>query len=310
MKNLLITGATGFIGNNLASHLLVNNNYNIFTVSRSTALQNPNSFFIEDISSDTDWTHPLKNIDVVVHCAAASSSNFLSNDLIYQINVSGTINLVQQCIDASVKRFIFISTIKVLGNSTCNKNPFFFDDKHIPVDFYAQSKSNAETLLKNLCDSSGIEFVIIRPPLVYGPGVKGNFASLLALTQKRLFLPFGSTVNKRSMVSVQNLVDLIVKCIDHPNAANQTFLVSDDEDISTSDLLRLLGIAANKPARLVKFPVSLLRFIANFLGKGSAIDRLTGSLQVDITHTKSTLNWSPPLTLKEGLKSCFQSKDD
>lgn len=309
MKNILVTGSTGFIGGHLLNHLHKLNVYNTFNVSRKSNYIFPNTVLIDHISGYTDWSHILNNIDVVVHCAAAAGTRSLSNSQVYETNFNGTINLVKQCIQASVKRFVFISTIKVNGESTNNRKPFLFDDDFFPFDVYGQSKADAESILQKICNDAAIEFVIIRPPLVYGPGVKGNFASLLSLTLKRLPLPLGNIKNKRSMVSVQNLVDLITSCIDHPKAANQIFLVSDDEDVSTSDLLRRLGNAANKPTRLINFPVGLIRFIAKLAGKESAVDRLTGSLQVDITHTKETLNWSPPLTLNEGLRSCFQSKD-
>lgn len=314
MTNVMLTGATGFLGQHICSNVYLEQQIFLTTVYRSEMPPNSdNSFMVSSLDADTNWEEALKAQDVVIH--AAARAHIMKDESLdplseyCKVNVDGTLNLAKQAAKSGVKRFIYISSIKVNGESTQPGKLFHAYDTPTPEDPYGESKAEAEAGLLKIGAESGMEIVIIRPPLVYGKGVKGNFASLLKLTLKRLPLPLGGIRNKRSLVSVQNLVDLIIRCIDHPNAANQIFLVSDGDDVSTPDLIWRLGIAANKPSRIIYFPVSLMRFVAKFIGKESAVDRLTGSLQVDITHTKETLNWTPPLTLDEGLKSCFESKD-
>lgn len=219
------------------------------------------------------------------------------------VNVRGTLNLARQAVDAGVKRFIFISSIKVNGESTQLGKPFRFDDQRSPEDFYGQSKSEAEEQLLQLAKETSLEVVIIRPTLVYGPGVKANFASLLNLVSKGLPLPFRCIKdNKRSLVSVDNLVDLIVTCIDHPKAINQVFLVSDDNDVSTNEMVQQMAKALDKSQWQLPIPTACYRLVGKVLGKEDVINRLLGSLQVDITHTKDTLGWKPPQTLEDGFK--------
>ena len=303
---ILLTGHTGFIGQALSKSL---HTKDLRLVGRR-ALPNQEVFFYKkDLSIYEDFKDSLDGVNVVIHAAArAHIMKDESLDPLYEyrkVNVDGTINLAKQAAKYGVKRFIYISSIKVNGESTQPGTPFCFDDAYSPEDPYGVSKAEAEVGLLKIGAETGMEIVIIRPPLVYGKGVKGNFDSLLRLTPKRLPLPLGCVNNQRSMVFVQNLVDLIVTCIDHPRAANKVFLVSDDEDISTSDLLRRLGSAAQCPARLINIPVSVLRFFAKLVGKKAVIDRLTGSLQVDISHTKQVLDWKPPYTVDQGLESCF-----
>ena len=306
---IFLTGASGFVGNYLLKRLKGND--------VSLILRNNNvagyKARIANLNQSVDLSDDLDGMDVVIHCAARAhimnDSSLSPLDEYRKVNVDATMNLARQAASAGVKRFIYLSSIKVNGERTYPNEPFRSSDQPQPEDPYGVSKLEAELGLKEIALDTGMELVIIRPPLVYGPGVKGNFASLLKLTMKRLPLPLGRISNKRSMVSVQNLVDLIVTCIDHPNAANQTFLVSDDEDLSTSDLFRRLGSAARLPARLINIPVGVLRFFARLVGKEIAIDRLTGSLQVDISHTKQVLDWKPPYTVDEGLASCFVKSD-
>lgn len=255
---------------------------------------------------------PLKNTTVVVHCAARAhvmdDKEAEPLTLYREVNTAGTVNLAKQAIDSGVKRFIFISSIKVNGEGTLVGCPFKTEDNHAPEDDYGLSKSEAEKQLVALAKDSSMEVVIIRPTIVYGPGVKANFASLMRLVSKGIPLPFGSiTQNKRSLVSINNLVDLIVTCIDHPKAANQVFLVSDDHDVSTAEMVRELAIALDKPTWQLPVPIWCYKLFGKLFGKSDIVDRLTGTLQVDISHTKETLGWKPPQTLQEGFKQTAQA---
>jgi len=223
------------------------------------------------------------------------------------VNLDGTLRLATQAARAGARRFVFISSVKVNGEATELGIPFFADDEPAPVDPYGISKLEAENALKRLSQESGMEVVLVRPVLVYGPGVKANFNSMMAWLSKGVPLPLGGIRNQRSLVNLDNLVDLIITCIDHPAAANQTFLVSDGEDLSTAELLRLMGQALNKPAHLLPVPAWLLQAGAAVLGKGDLAQRLCGSLQVDISKTRQLLGWEPPMTVHEGLHSTAQS---
>ncbi len=221
-----------------------------------------------------------------------------------RVNVSGTLKLAQQAAHAGVRRFIFISSIGVNGN--VSKRPFSADGHPHPAEAYAQSKWQAEQALWGIQKQTGMEVVIIRPPLVYGPDAPGNFGSLVRWVEKGVPLPLGAIHNKRSLVGIDNLVDLIIRCIDHPAAANQIFLAGDGEDLSTTELLRGVGKAMGKPARLIPVPAGLLQFGATLLGKKAMAQRLLGSLQVDISKTCELLDWKPPYTVEEGLRRCFE----
>jgi nucleoside-diphosphate-sugar epimerase len=259
------------------------------------------------VDGATDWTPALHGCTTVMHLAARvhvmaerASNPFLE---FRRVNVDGTLNLGRQAAAAGVRRFVFVSSVKVNGESTSANHPYTAADAPAPQDPYGISKMEAEQGLRQIAAGTGMEVVIIRPPLVYGPGVKANFASLIRAVQRGIPLPLGSvTHNRRSFVALDNLVDLLITCIDHPAAANQTFLVSDGEDLSTADLLRRLGHAMDKPARLFPVPPSLLQLGATLLGKGDMAQRLLGNLQVDISHTRNTLNWNPPVSVDEGLR--------
>lgn len=268
--------------------------------------------FFNIINGHECYKEAFHNVKVVIHCAARAhimdddSDNPL--DDFREVNTAGTINLARQAVDAGVKRFVFISSIKVNGEYTLSGIPFTPTDTRSPEDFYGQSKSEAEEQLLELSKNTGLEVVIIRPTLVYGPGVKANFASLLNLVSKGLPLPFGCiTNNKRSLVSVKNLVDLIIICIDHPKAANQVFLVSDDHDVSTASMVKHMSKALGKSSRLLPVPLWCYRLVGKITGKTDVVDRLSGSLQVDITHTKETLGWVPPQRLEEGFKDTAEA---
>jgi UDP-glucose 4-epimerase len=304
---VLITGYNGFVGGELVT-FLTNDGYDIFGLGRSQPRAELNSFYEHDLSFvHSDFSNALVDVGVLIHCAArVHLMNDDSNgplESYRKVNTHGTLNLAKQAAQSGVKRFIFISSIKVNGESTSLDEPFTADDVHNPQDPYGMSKSEAETQLLALGQETGMEIVIIRPPLVYGPGVKANFASLLNLASKGLPLPFACfNQNSRSMVSVDNLVDLIITCIDHPKAANQVFLVSDDYDLSTADLIVKLSISCGKSGFMLPIPIIFFQSIAKVIGKQDFIERLSGSLRVDISKTKQLLNWTPPQSVDEGFK--------
>lgn len=260
---------------------------------------------VPDLTEQVNWEQVVAGQDVIIHSAArVHVMNDLSANPLAEfrtVNVDGTLNLARQAAAAGVKRFIFISSIKVNGEGTLRGNPYTAFDTPAPEDPYGISKMEAEQGLRLIADETGMEVVIIRPVLVYGPGVKANFLSMMRWVHKGIPLPLGAINNSRSLVSLDNLADLIVTCIDHPAAANQTFLVSDGEDLSTTELLRRVGAALGKPARLLPVPPKLLDFGASLFGKKAVAQRLLGSLQVDISHTCSTLGWKPPVTVDEAL---------
>lgn len=310
-NNVLITGATGFLGSQVVNSLSSSG-----SVQASVALRTQAktfgcwSFVVGELGHDTDWHAALTGQNVVVHCAARAHimKDEVSDPLAEyrRVNVDGALNLAWQAAQAGVRRFVFISSIKVNGEATSKGTAFSVSDSPAPEDPYGVSKLEAEQGLRKVAEETGMEVVIIRPPLVYGPGVKANFAALMRLARKNLPLPLGAIHNQRSMVGIDNLVDLIVTCIDHPAAANETFLVSDGRDLSTTELLRLMTQAAGKSPRLISVPMKLITLGATLLGKKAIADRLCGSLRVDITHTKETLGWQPPVSVEEGIKRCFE----
>jgi len=303
MSNILITGYSGFVGGILVEHL--KSSYQLRLLGRTPSPIAKVYFHnIDQYSIDHD---ALENVDIVIHCAARVHvmDDFTSDPLseYRAINTAGTLNLARQAAQAGVKRFIFLSSIKVNGESTSNRLPFTAFDKRLPEDAYGVSKSEAEVQLLELGNQTGMEIVVIRPPLVYGESVKANFASLMNLVGKGLPLPFRAIeYNQRSLVSVYNLVDLIKVCIDHPGAANQVFLVSDDHDMSTSQIVALMAKVQFKPNLLLPVPVWCFKLAGKILKKEAFVDRLVGSLQLDIEHTKNTLNWTPPYTVEYGFK--------
>jgi nucleoside-diphosphate-sugar epimerase len=312
---ILVTGATGFVGGQLIRRLADQPSIAVRGAVRATpAGDHPGLIAVGEINGDTDWSEALQGQRVVVHTAArAHIMDDTAADPLTEfrsVNVAGTLNLARQAAAAGVERFVFISSIKVSGEQTILDACFMADDAPVPEDPYGISKWEAEQCLQKLARETCMEVVIIRPPLVYGPGVKGNFASMIKLVGRGLPLPLGAVHNKRSLVALDNLVDLIITCIDHPGAANETFLVSDGEDLSTTQLLQGVAEAMGKPSRLIPVPVNLLQFGATLLGKKAVAQRLLGSLQVDINHTQKCLNWTPPLTVKQGLQRCFPNQQD
>lgn len=305
--SVLITGANGFVGKFLCNEL-IGNGFVVKAISRGHDKKHQ----VMCIDASTEWQGFLIGVEVVIHLAAKLYPNKgVNQDSLssyIETNTDGTLTLARQAAAAGVRRFIFISSIKVNGEQTQLGNIFTADDIPAPEDAYGVSKWEAEQGLLTLAKDTGMEVVIIRPPLVYGPGVKGNFASMIKLVKTGLPLPLGAIENRRSLVSIANLTSLIIKCVEHPAAANQVFLVSDGEDVSTSALLRRLAKAAGLPARLIPLPAALLSFAFRVLGKKMMGQRILGSLQVDISKTQTLLDWHPPLTLDQGLHLCFSSK--
>lgn len=305
---VLVTGANGFVGSALC-RLLTHQGLAVRAVCRNGQAKSV-SFSCEsvgDINDRTEWRDLLLGVSQVVHLAArVHIMQDCSRDPLadfWQVNVDGTARLARIAAACGVRRFVFISSVKVNGESTVLGQPFTADDDPSPSEPYGVSKYEAEKLLRTIAAETGMEIVIIRPPLVYGPGVKANFESMLRWLRLRVPLPLAAvTTNRRSFVALDNLIDLIATCIWHPGAANQTFLVSDGEDLSTEALLRRMGEALGTPARLFYAPISALRLGAALTGKQKVYQRICGSLQVDIEKAKVLLGWSPIVSVDEGLR--------
>ncbi|MBM9513716.1 UDP-glucose 4-epimerase family protein [Desulfogranum marinum] len=317
MKQILVTGATGFIGRGLCEKLHNSHCKVRAAVRTEKSTKLPGSLdqsIVGDIGPSTNWEKALLHVDCIVHLAACIdvvpgvSGDPLSR--FRSVNVDGTIHLARQAVRANVKRFIYISSIKVNGEISQTGVPFTPDDEPAPSTPYAVSKFEAERALLQFSAESGLEIVIIRSPLVYGPGVQGNFLRLMHWMAKGMPLPLGAIRNRRSLVALDNLLDLIVTCTDHPAAADQTFLVSDGEDLSTTELLQQVSLALGRNDRLIPMPAKVLAMFAAMFGRQSTVQRLCGSLQVDITKTKSILDWSPPNTVGESLRLTAQDYFD
>lgn len=302
----LITGAAGFVGGPLVEKLHRERIWELAVTTRSAAASVPADVrhFPIEITSETDWTAALDGVDVIVHLAArVHIMNDRAADPLTefrQINTAATLNLAEQAARAGVNRLVFISSIKVNGEE--NDRPFRHDDTPMPVDPYGISKLECEIGLHEISARTGIEIVVIRPPLVYGPGARGNFALLVGLVRKKIPLPFASLKNRRTLVALPNLVDLIVTGMTHPDAAGQTFLAGDGEDLSTPGLIEGIAAGLGVKPMLLPFPPALLQMGARVTGKNAVYQRLCGSLQVDISHARDVLGWSPVVTPREGLK--------
>lgn len=309
---VLLTGASGFVGKAVLK-TAQQRSLKIRPVFRSmdSAQGHPEAVLVTGLDGSADWSQALKGVDVVIH--AAARAHIMREEALdplaeyRRVNVEGTLNLARQAAAAGVRRFVFISSIKVNGEATVQGRPFTADDTPAPEDAYGLSKAEAEEQLKQVAQETGMAVTMIRPPLIYGLGVKGNFASLISWVRRGLPLPLrGVTHNRRSLVGLDNLVDLILVCAHHPKAANQIFLISDGKDLSTTELLRKIGKVLGRPARLLWVPAGLISFMAGLVGKKLISERLLGSLQVDIHKTCELLNWRPSVSVDEGLRRAVE----
>ena len=314
MSKLLITGGEGFIGKSLCKKLKVKNYILSITSrkSRSRNLDGITIFNVGEIDDKTKWTKALDKVDFVIHCAARThmmkKSDRNSLSFYRNVNVHGTINLAKQAAVNGVKRLIFLSSVKVNGERTSKFSSFNNHNIPNPEDAYGISKWEAEQALWKISKETGLEVVIIRAPLVYGKGVKGNLANLMRLINSGIPLPLNSIKNQRSLIGIDNLVDILIRCIGHQDSAGKTFLVSDGVDLSTPDLIRRIAHAMKVSVRLFSFPLVLLKFMGFILRKKNEIDRLLGSLRVDSNYTKKILNWKPPVSVDEGIRRMVSDK--
>ena len=315
---ILVTGANGFIGTQL-SGTLANSGHQVRNTARSIAPNNPitSEMITCDLESADNLDHLTTGCDAIVHLAGRahvmSDDPATSESLYISANVDVTRRLAQSAARTGVKRMILMSSVKVNGESTTIDSPFTSQDTPNPQDPYGRSKTQAEQTLWDVASTSGLEGVVIRPPLVYGPGVRANFASLIGIVDRGIPLPLGSIQNKRSFVSVDNLIDCIETTLQTPNAGGQTFLVSDGQDLSTPELIRAIASSLHKSPMLIPIPTALLKLAATTAGKRNAYDRLCGSLTVDIALTKQKLSWTPPFTVQDSLQrtvdAFIQSKE-
>jgi nucleoside-diphosphate-sugar epimerase len=304
----LVTGANGFVGRQVCAELL-RQGHSVRAAVRSanSTIENIEVVPVGTIDDKTDWINALRGVDVVIHLAARVHvmKDTVSDPLaeFLKVNLYGTSNLAQQAARAGVKRLVYVSSVKVNGEQTIETQRFAESDGSNPQDPYAVSKWQAERVLRRIALETGLEIVIVRPPLVYGPGVKGNFISLLAAIDKGIPLPLAGAKNARSLVYVGNLADALIACATHPAAAGQTFLVSDGEDVSTSVLVEKIALALGRNSRSFYFPPVLLRAAAALLGRTAQLDRLFGSLRVSDNKLRGELGWQPPYTLEQGLRA-------
>lgn len=300
---ILVTGANGFIGRSLCP-ALDKSGYTVIRAVRNPA--SPLEVGIGDLCSRTDWGSILTSkIDTVIHLAGevpeSASTPAQTTDDYFRTNSFGTANLAQECARYGVRRFIFLSTIKVLGEG--KRAPYQFNDPPTPLDAYAASKWEAEKSIQLIAQTSRLETVVVRPPLVYGPGVKGNFLRLMQAVDRRSPLPVGAINNRRSLVYLGNLIDLIQRCVHQSEAAGKTFLVSDGDDVSTPELVRRIAAALGRFPILLPVPPSMLRALGFVLRNKERTDRLLDSLAVDITPLQRGIAWTPPHMMQEGLEA-------
>jgi len=303
---VLVTGASGFVGNATCSRLVVQGMDVIGSVRHPPTRPLPGVDYriVGDLSANTDWCDALTGVDAIIHCAARvhvmRESAADSLVAFRATNVAGTEQLARQAAAAGVRRFVFLSSVKVNGEG--GSLAYRETDPPAPQDAYGISKYEAECGLREIAAETGMEVVMVRSPLIYGPGVKANFQALMRALVRGIPLPLGAIHNRRSMVALDNVVDLIVTCIEHLAAANETFLVSDGEDLSTTELIRRLARAMDRPARLIPIPTMVLMACATLLGKREEARRLCGNLQVNSTKARKVLGWTPPVSVDEGLR--------
>lgn len=320
MTRVLVTGASGFVGRAMCSTLL-SQGYGVnagvrYAGSIHPPLDGLDTFAVGEVSSHTDWSAALRGVDCIIHCAAKTDLTYeTKGDALAEyraVNVAGTRRLAVQAAAMDVRRFVFLSSIKVYGEHTLPGKPFVIDEfpggfaapseKPGSEDPYGVSKLEAERVLWEISEQTGLELVVVRSPLVYGPGVKGNLLRLLSWVARGVPLPLGAVRNQRSLLGLLNLVDLLLRCVEHPAAAGRTFLGSDGQDLSTTQLIRLMAEGMNRPVRLPPVPLVLLQAGGTFLGRRREIDRLVGSLQVNCHYTQTQLAWNPPLSVEDGVR--------
>jgi nucleoside-diphosphate-sugar epimerase len=304
LKKILVTGGNGFVGKAL-SQALIHNGFDVTcAVRKPFELDGASILKISSIDGQTDWSESLGGVDCVIHTAARAHIMKETADSPYEefhkVNVIGTLNLAKQAVKHDVRRFIFISSIGVNGSNSAR--PFLETDRPDPQEPYAVSKYEAEQKLMAVAKETGLQVVIIRPPLVYGPNAPGNFGSLLRWLRASVPLPLGVVYNKRSLVALDNLVSFVIHCVDHPKAANEIFLIADGEDVSTTELITKTAGALGKKPLLIPVPVGLMKFAARLMGKDKLANRLFGSLQIDNTKAKELLGWKPAITMTEQLQ--------
>lgn len=314
MKRILVTGASGFVGRALVTHLSEQREFLLRASSRveqRTPVPGCEFMVVPPLGPDASWEPALSGVNTVVHTAARvhvrdeQGTEALSE--YRKTNVAGTFGLARQAVAAGVRRFVFLSSIKVNGERTRVGRPFHSDDPANPDGAYAISKHEAEEGLWEIQRTTGMEVVIIRPTLVYGPGVKANFETMMRWVYRGIPLPFAGIDNRRSLIAIENLVDFIRICCISPAAANRTWLVSDGEDLSTSELLCQLGAAFGRPARLFRLPTGLLTTTAGIVGRRDQIRRLLESLQVDTSASRESLNWTAPHSVENALRNAAES---
>lgn len=305
---VLVTGASGFLGSAICEYL-TGRDYEVFGLGRTKQCHTPN-FIYADICNVTSQILDQVSPDIVIHCAAIS--DILTNNCtdrtaeFMRVNCEGTANLARVSAEIGVKRFIFLSSIKVNGESTSEGKPFTALDDPCPEDDYGKSKMAAETSLIAIAESSAMAFVIIRPPLIYGKGVKGNFAKLVKLTEMMIPIPFGGVKNKRSLIGLSNLTSLIFKCMEHKNAENQIFVACDGQDLSSPDLIKIIAKSLSIKPKIVNFPLPLLWFLAVVFRKQLTAKKVLSTLQVDNTKVTNAICWAPNTSVEDELKKMFQ----
>ena len=305
---VLVTGVNGFIGKTLCPRLIADKYDVIGTVRHKEIVPGITGkiqiFETGEIDGQTKWEDALRGCDAVIHLAARvhimAKGVKIQKKLYERINVDGTTNLVRQSIKNDIKRFVFISTVKVNGEG--KNSPYRDTDIPLPQDYYSESKYNAEEQIKEIANHSTMDYVIIRPTLVYGPYVKANFLNLIRIIDHGFPLPFASITNKRGIIYIENLIDAILLCLQHPKAARQTYLISDEQNVSTPQLIRLIAAALKKNPHLFRFPLRILNFTGNLARRRKVTDRICGSLTVDMSKINNELGWRPRFTLEEGLK--------
>ena len=313
MKTVCVTGASGFVGDALCGEFHARGfgvRGAVRSLHSSISASGVQPVSVGNLDAATDWSSALAGVECVIHCAArAHVMHETEADALAayrSVNVEGSRRLAEQAVASGVRRLVYLSSVKVNGEQTAFGAPFLFSDAPAPEDPYGVSKWEAEQALWAVAANTGLEVVVVRPPLVYGPGAKGNLARLLKLVRSGVPLPLGAVQNQRSLIGLDNLVDLLIRCVYHPAAAGQTLLVSDGEDVSTPDLLRHMAAGLGRSARLLPVPVPLLRLAGRALGKQAEMDRLVGSLQIDCRHTRELLEWTLPVSVAEGIRRMVQ----